>query len=93
MPIFSQAAMTWHRHAPKTSIRDNPTSLLAICVFAASNAFAGRLEPAQTGMAQALDYTPICESPIQEISHHFDALRTSPDLPTVSAKQAFQNNH
>ena len=29
------------------SMRDNPTFLLAICISAASNALAGRLEPAQ----------------------------------------------
>lgn len=40
------------------AMRDNPASLLAICVFAASNAFAGRLEPAQTGMARALECSP-----------------------------------
>jgi TolB-like protein len=40
------------------AVRDNPASLLAICVLAASNALAGRLEPAQTAMAQALEYCP-----------------------------------
>lgn len=40
------------------AMRDNPASLLAVCVFAASNALAGRLEPAQTGMAQALECSP-----------------------------------
>src|SRR5260221_12550793 len=37
------------------SMRDNPDFLLAICIFAASNALAGRLEPAQLGMARALE--------------------------------------
>ena len=35
------------------SLRDNPEFLLAICTFAASNALAGRLEPAQKGIARA----------------------------------------
>jgi TolB-like protein/tetratricopeptide (TPR) repeat protein len=36
------------------SLRDNPTFLLVICISAASNALAGRLEPAQKAMARAL---------------------------------------
>jgi TolB-like protein len=40
------------------SMRDNPTFLLAICVSAASNALAGRLEAAQIGMARALKCNP-----------------------------------
>jgi TolB-like protein len=40
------------------AMRDNPASLLAICVFAASNAFAGQLEPARAGVAQALEWSP-----------------------------------
>ncbi|SCB55269.1 Adenylate and Guanylate cyclase catalytic domain-containing protein [Bradyrhizobium shewense] len=47
-------ASSWAEKA----MRDNPASLLAICVFAASNALAGRLEPARTGMAQALECSP-----------------------------------
>jgi TolB-like protein len=35
------------------SLRDNPEFLLAICTFAASNALAGRLEPARKGIARA----------------------------------------
>jgi TolB-like protein len=35
------------------SLRDNPDFLLAICVFAASNALAGRLAPARKGIARA----------------------------------------
>jgi TolB-like protein len=35
-----------------------PTFLLAICIFAASSALAGRLEPAQRGMARALECDP-----------------------------------
>ena len=40
------------------SLRDNPTFLLAICISAASNALAGRLEPAQKAMARALEFNP-----------------------------------
>jgi hypothetical protein len=40
------------------AVRDNPTFLLAISVSAASNALAGRLEPAQIGMARALQCNP-----------------------------------
>jgi TolB-like protein len=40
------------------AMRDNPTFLLAICMFAASNALAGRLEPAQKAMARALECNP-----------------------------------
>jgi TolB-like protein len=38
--------------------RDNPTFLLAMCISAASNALAGRLEPAQKAMARALERSP-----------------------------------
>jgi tetratricopeptide (TPR) repeat protein len=37
------------------AMRDNPTFLLAVCMSAASNVLAGRLEPAQKAMAQALE--------------------------------------
>ena len=40
------------------AMRDNPTLLLAICMSAASNALAGRLEPAQKAMARALECDP-----------------------------------
>ena len=40
------------------AMRDNPTFLLAISVSAASNAVAGRLEPAQKAMARALEFNP-----------------------------------
>jgi tetratricopeptide (TPR) repeat protein len=40
------------------AIRDNPTFLHSICISAASNAFAGRLEPAQKAMARALEFNP-----------------------------------
>ena len=40
------------------AMRDNPTFLLAICVSAASNALAGRLEQAQRAMSRALECDP-----------------------------------
>jgi TolB-like protein len=40
------------------AIRDNPTFLHSICISAASNAFAGWLEPAQRDMARALELKP-----------------------------------
>lgn len=40
------------------AIRDNPAFLLAICISAASNALAGRLEPAQRAMSRALECDP-----------------------------------
>ncbi|MGY4500533.1 TolB-like protein [Bradyrhizobium sp. GM24.11] len=40
------------------SMRDNPTFLLAICISAASNALAGRLEHAQKAMSLALECYP-----------------------------------
>ncbi|NOJ43368.1 adenylate/guanylate cyclase domain-containing protein [Bradyrhizobium australiense] len=40
------------------SMRDNPTFLLSICSFAASNALAGRPGQAQSGLAQALECSP-----------------------------------
>ena len=39
-------------------MRDNPTFLLVLCMAAASNALAGRLEPAQKAMARALECNP-----------------------------------
>jgi len=39
-------------------MRDNATFLLAISISAASNALAGRLEPAQKAMARALERNP-----------------------------------
>jgi hypothetical protein len=39
-------------------MRDRPTFLLAISLSAASNALAGRLEPAQRAMARALEFNP-----------------------------------
>jgi hypothetical protein len=42
----------------EASMRDNPTFLLSICISAASNALAGRLEPAQKAMARALERSP-----------------------------------
>jgi len=40
------------------AMRDNPTFLLAICIFAASSALAGQLEQAQRGIARALKCDP-----------------------------------
>jgi hypothetical protein len=40
------------------SLRDNPNFLLVICISAASNALAGRLQPAQKVMARALECNP-----------------------------------
>jgi hypothetical protein len=40
------------------AIRDNPTFLHSICISAAGNAFAGRLEPAQRAMARAREFSP-----------------------------------
>ena len=40
------------------SLRNNPDFQLAIYIFAASNALAGRLEPAQKGMARAREFNP-----------------------------------
>jgi tetratricopeptide (TPR) repeat protein len=40
------------------AMRDNPTFLLAISISAASNALAGRLEPAQRDMARVLECNP-----------------------------------
>jgi TolB-like protein len=39
-------------------MRDNPNFLLTICIFAASKALAGQLEPAQKAMARALELNP-----------------------------------
>jgi tetratricopeptide (TPR) repeat protein len=40
------------------AMRDNPNFLLAICISAASNALAGRLEPARRAMSRALECDP-----------------------------------
>jgi tetratricopeptide (TPR) repeat protein len=42
----------------ESSLRSNPTFLLATCVFAASNAVAGRLDLAQRAISRALEYDP-----------------------------------
>ncbi|WP_431017262.1 winged helix-turn-helix domain-containing tetratricopeptide repeat protein [Bradyrhizobium pachyrhizi] len=47
-------ASSW---AEKT-LRDNPDFLLAICMFAASNALTGRLEPAQKAIARVRERAP-----------------------------------
>jgi tetratricopeptide (TPR) repeat protein len=40
------------------AMRDNPTFLHSVCISAASNALAGRLEPAQKAVARALELNP-----------------------------------
>ncbi len=40
------------------AMRDNPSFLLSICISAASNALAGRLEQAQRAMLRALEFNP-----------------------------------
>ena len=47
MLIFSRSRYDMASSCAEKSMRDNPTFLLAICISAASNALAGRLEPAQ----------------------------------------------
>jgi TolB-like protein/tetratricopeptide (TPR) repeat protein len=42
----------------ESAMRDNPVFLLPTCVYAASNALAGRLEPARKGVDLALKYNP-----------------------------------
>ncbi len=67
--MFSMQAATAYAHflagrydmassCAEKAMRDNPTFLLAIGISAASDALAGRLEPAQTGMAWALKCSP-----------------------------------
>jgi TolB-like protein len=51
------------------AIRDNPDFLLPIYIFAASNALAGRLEPAQKGMARARERNPdLCTSNLGDLA-------------------------
>ena len=40
------------------SMRDSPTFVLSICISAASNALAERLEPAQRSIGRALELNP-----------------------------------
>jgi TolB-like protein/tetratricopeptide (TPR) repeat protein len=47
-------ASSWAEKA----MRENPTFLLAICIFAASSALAGRPEQAQRGMTRVLECAP-----------------------------------
>jgi tetratricopeptide (TPR) repeat protein len=42
----------------ENSLRFNPKFLLAICISAASNALAGRLDPAQRAISRALECDP-----------------------------------
>jgi TolB-like protein len=63
------------------AIRDNPTFLLSICISAASNAFAGRLEPAQKAMARALEFNPdLCASNLRDLA----PFRRAEDLATFA---------
>jgi hypothetical protein len=45
------------------SMRENPNFLLAVCMTAASNALAGRLEPAQKAMARHSNVILTCACP------------------------------
>jgi hypothetical protein len=61
--------------------RDNPTFLHSICISAASNAFAGRLEPAQKAMARALEFNPdLCASNLRDLA----PFRRAEDLATFA---------
>jgi TolB-like protein len=63
------------------AIRDNPTFLHSICISAASNAFAGRLEPAQKAMARALEFNPdLCASNLRDLA----PFRRAEDLATFA---------
>jgi TolB-like protein len=63
------------------AMRDNPTFLLAICIFAASNALAERLEPAQKAMARALECNPALRaSNLRELA----PFRRAEDLATFA---------
>ena len=42
----------------ESSLRFNPTFLLSLCISAASNALAGRLDTAQTAMSRAIECAP-----------------------------------
>jgi tetratricopeptide (TPR) repeat protein len=46
------------RSCADEAMRDNPTFLLSICICAASNAVAGRMEPARRAIARALEHDP-----------------------------------
>jgi TolB-like protein len=51
------------------AMRGNPDFLLAICLFAASHALAGRLEPARKGLALAREHNPeLCTSNLGDLA-------------------------
>jgi TolB-like protein len=51
------------------SMRENPNFLLAIGISAASNALAGRIEPAQRDIARALEFNPdLCASNLRDLA-------------------------
>jgi hypothetical protein len=56
--LISLSAYDMASSCAEKATRDNPTFLLAMCTSAASNALAGRLEPAQKAMARALERSP-----------------------------------
>jgi tetratricopeptide (TPR) repeat protein len=63
------------------SMSDNPAFLLAICMSAAGNALAGRLEQAQRGMARALECQPDLQtSNLRDLT----AFRRAEDLATFA---------
>jgi TolB-like protein/tetratricopeptide (TPR) repeat protein len=90
--MFSMQAGTAYAHflasrhdmassCAEKAMRDNPTFLLAICVSAASNALAGRLEPAQISMARALECNPdLCASNLRDLA----PFRRDEDLATFA---------
>jgi hypothetical protein len=74
-------------------MRDNPTFLLTICASAASNALAGRLGPAQIGIARALEGNPDLRASNLTDLTPFRRAKDSPRSPKISAKQAFLSDH
>jgi hypothetical protein len=63
------------------AMRDNPTFMLVICISAASNALAGRLEPARSAMARALECNPdLCISNLGDLA----PFRRAEDLATFA---------
>jgi tetratricopeptide (TPR) repeat protein len=63
------------------AMRDNPNFLHTICISAASNALAGRLEPAQKAMGWALEFSPdLCASNLRDLA----PFRRAEDLATFA---------
>jgi tetratricopeptide (TPR) repeat protein len=66
---FSASRYDMASSCAEKAIRDNPTFLHSICISAASNAFAGRLEPAQKATARALEFKPdLCASNLRDLA-------------------------